>query len=71
MWDIPYYTSRVKGALLDLNSNLYRPYFSLGACMDGLNKLFNSLFSISLVNEEVLPGETWSSGIYKLAGSFF
>ena len=36
--------------------------------MEGLNNLMNSLYSISLVNDEMAPGEVWASDVYKLAG---
>ncbi|XP_065212744.1 mitochondrial intermediate peptidase [Planococcus citri] len=67
MWDVPYYTSKLKRKCLKSDSRAYSPYFSLGACMDGLNNLFNNLFSISLVEEKMKHGESWSPDVYKLA----
>lgn len=71
MWDVPYYTSKLKREWLKSDPRTFSPYFSLGACMDGLNNLFNSLFSITLVEEKMGAGETWSPDVYKLAGTFF
>lgn len=66
-WDIPYLTSKRKKALLNVGSGEFSPYFSLGACMDGLNSLFNKLYGVRLENETLQPGEAWASDIYKLA----
>lgn len=66
-WDIPYYTSKVKQGWLQAGSSEFSPYLSLGACMDGVNILLNNLYNISLVNEEVEPGEVWAPDVYKLA----
>jgi len=44
------------------------PYFSLGACMDGLNLLCQTLYNIELIPEEIQSGEVWDSDVYKLAG---
>jgi intermediate peptidase len=46
------------------------PYFSLGACMDGLNLLCQTLYNIELIPEEIESGEVWDSDVYKLAGNF-
>lgn len=66
-WDTPYYTSKLKKKCLEVSSSDFLPYFSLGACMDGLNLIMKSLFGITLQNSEMLPGELWSPEIYKLA----
>lgn len=66
-WDVPYYTQTAKRDWFRVSSKEYSPYFSLGACMDGLNMLFQSLYGIQLVNTEVAPGECWFSDIYKLS----
>jgi len=46
----------------------YAAYFSLGDCMEGLNMIFNSLYNINLVFEDIEPGEGWAEQVYKLAG---
>ncbi|XP_049812757.1 mitochondrial intermediate peptidase [Schistocerca nitens] len=66
-WDTPYFTQKVKRDWLQVGSSEFSPYLSLGACMEGLNTLTNSLYNISLVNDEVRPGEVWSPDVYKLA----
>ncbi|XP_023011963.2 mitochondrial intermediate peptidase [Leptinotarsa decemlineata] len=66
-WDVPYLTSKAKKEWFNVSAKEYSPYFSLGACMDGLNLLFESLYEVQLVNTEVAPGEGWFSDVYKLA----
>ncbi|XP_049541158.1 mitochondrial intermediate peptidase [Anopheles darlingi] len=66
-WDTPYFTSSLKRTYLQASASEYSPYFSLGACMEGLNLLMNSLYGITLQNTEMAPGESWSHDIYKLA----
>uniref|UniRef100_A0A182FFY8 Peptidase M3A/M3B catalytic domain-containing protein n=1 Tax=Anopheles albimanus TaxID=7167 RepID=A0A182FFY8_ANOAL len=66
-WDTPYFTSSLKRTYLQASGSEYSPYFSLGACMEGLNLLMNSLYGITLQNTEMAPGESWSHDIYKLA----
>lgn len=46
----------------------YASYFSLGDCMEGLNMIFNSLYNINLLFEDIKPGEGWAEEVYKLAG---
>ncbi|PSN48217.1 Mitochondrial intermediate peptidase [Blattella germanica] len=70
-WDVPYYIHKVRNDWLQVNNSEFSPYFSLGACMEGLNMLMNKLYNISLVNDEILPGETWASDVYKLAESLW
>jgi intermediate peptidase len=67
-WDIPYYGCKVKRDWLQVGSSEFSPYFSLGTCMEGLNNLMKNLYNISLVNDELAPGEVWTSDVYKLAG---
>ncbi|XP_058832666.1 mitochondrial intermediate peptidase [Topomyia yanbarensis] len=66
-WDTPYFTSSLKKRCLGTSASEFSPYFSLGACMEGLNLLMNSLYGISLEVTEMEPGESWSHDIYKLA----
>ncbi|XP_055798418.1 mitochondrial intermediate peptidase-like isoform X10 [Salvelinus fontinalis] len=46
---------------------LYSPYFSLGACMEGLNMLFSQLLGVSFQNEQPMAGEAWSEDLRKMA----
>ncbi|CAH1639945.1 unnamed protein product [Spodoptera littoralis] len=66
-WDTPYYTHKAKAQLLNVANSDFSPYFSLGGCMEGLNMLCEELYGISLKSEEMLPGESWSPDVYKLA----
>ncbi|KDR24371.1 mitochondrial intermediate peptidase [Zootermopsis nevadensis] len=66
-WDTPYYTQKVKRDWLQVGSSEFTPYFSLGTCMEGLNNLMNNLYNISLVNDELAPGEIWAPDVHKLA----
>lgn len=66
-WDTPYFTSKLKKQCLQVSSLEFAPYFSLGACMEGLNTLMHSLYGITLQNTELAPGESWSKDIYKLS----
>ncbi|XP_046959295.1 mitochondrial intermediate peptidase [Vanessa cardui] len=66
-WDTPYFTHKAKTQLLNVATSDFNPYFSLGACMEGLNMLCQELYGITLQPEEMLPGESWSPDVYKLA----
>ncbi|CAK1602415.1 unnamed protein product [Parnassius mnemosyne] len=66
-WDTPYFTHKAKTQLLNVANSDFSPYFSLGGCMEGLNMLCQELYGISLKSEEMLPGESWSPDVYKLA----
>ncbi|XP_026739232.1 mitochondrial intermediate peptidase [Trichoplusia ni] len=66
-WDTPYFTHKAKTQLLNVANSDFSPYFSLGGCMEGLNMLCEELYGISLKSEEMLPGESWSPDVYKLA----
>ncbi|CAH2102131.1 unnamed protein product [Euphydryas editha] len=66
-WDTPYFTHKAKTQLLNVATSDFSPYFSLGACMEGLNMLCQELYGITLQPEDMLPGESWSPDVYKLA----
>mgnify|MGYP005983669335 CR=1 FL=1 len=66
VWDVPYFTQKAKRDRFQVSTKEYSPYFSLGACMEGLNLIFTALYGISLVNSEIASGETWSKDVYKL-----
>uniref|UniRef100_A0AAY4EUI7 Peptidase M3A/M3B catalytic domain-containing protein n=1 Tax=Denticeps clupeoides TaxID=299321 RepID=A0AAY4EUI7_9TELE len=51
----------------NIEPSLYSPFFSLGACMEGLNSLFTELYGVSLMAEEPSAGEVWSEDVRKLA----
>lgn len=36
--------------------------------MEGLNLIFNNLYDIELLFENIKPGEVWADRVYKLAG---
>ncbi|XP_012281135.1 mitochondrial intermediate peptidase [Orussus abietinus] len=67
IWDTAYYTAKAKNSWLNLPNAELAPYFSLGACMDGINILTQSLYGVRLESESVLPGEVWAENVYKLA----
>ncbi|KAJ0182291.1 hypothetical protein K1T71_001660 [Dendrolimus kikuchii] len=66
-WDTPYFTHKAKTQLLNVANSDFSPYFSLGGCMEGLNMLCQELYGISLKSEDMVPGESWSPDVYKLA----
>ena len=65
-WDLHYYSSMAKYQSAKLNSSSISAYFPLGACMEGLNILFKSLFGISLETQDPAEGELWSPYVQKL-----
>lgn len=66
-WDVPYYTALLKKRQLQVSATDFAPYFSLGSCMEGLNNLYYKLFGITFETCDILPGEAWTSDVYKLA----
>ncbi|MEE6472662.1 hypothetical protein FKM82_009683 [Ascaphus truei] len=66
-WDHPYYSGVLRAEKYNIEPSLYSPFFSLGACMEGLNAIFNQLLGVSLYSEEPEKGEVWSEDIRKLA----
>ncbi|XP_066031979.1 mitochondrial intermediate peptidase isoform X2 [Chamaea fasciata] len=66
-WDHPYYSGVLRAERYNIDPGLYCPFFSLGACMEGLNSLFSQLLGISLYAEQTKRGEIWSEDVRKLA----
>ena len=66
IWDIRYYTSRIISESFTLSAAKLSEYFSLGACMEGLNMLFTDLYGVHLNHIEAYPGEVWSDEVQKL-----
>lgn len=65
MWDTPYLTGLARRRMTGHGEDL-SPYFSLGACMEGLDMIFHNLYGIRLQLSPLKPGETWCSDIYKI-----
>ncbi|XP_039601387.1 mitochondrial intermediate peptidase-like [Polypterus senegalus] len=66
-WDHPYYSGVLRAERYNIEPSLYSPFFSLGACMEGLNILFSRLLGISFQAEQPQNGEVWSDDVQKLA----
>ncbi|XP_020290240.1 mitochondrial intermediate peptidase isoform X2 [Pseudomyrmex gracilis] len=66
-WDTAYFTAKAKRTWLNTSVNEFAPYFSLGACMEGINILTQSLYGVRLESVPVLSGEVWATNIHKLA----
>ncbi|XP_014680924.1 PREDICTED: mitochondrial intermediate peptidase-like [Priapulus caudatus] len=66
-WDVPYYTAVAKHGRHKVDHSEFAKYFPLGACMEGLNELFRSLYNVTLEHEPVEGGEVWCDEVYKLA----
>lgn len=68
VWDPPYLTVEAKRTLFNVDRGDFMPYFSLGACMEGLNLLCQQLFNIELMASDTQAGEVWTGDVYKLTG---
>lgn len=66
-WDTAYFTAKAKRSWLNMSASEFTPYFSLGACMDGVNTLTQALYGIRLETVPVSLGEVWANNILKLA----
>ncbi|XP_036055139.1 mitochondrial intermediate peptidase isoform X2 [Onychomys torridus] len=66
-WDPPYYSGVIRAERYNIEPSLYCPFFSLGACMEGLNVLFNKLLGVTLYAEQPAKGEVWCDDVRKLA----
>ncbi|XP_066555724.1 mitochondrial intermediate peptidase [Amia ocellicauda] len=66
-WDHPYYSGVLRAERYNIEPSLYSPFFSLGACMEGLNTLFSQLLGVSFQAEQPEKGEIWCEDVRKLA----
>lgn len=66
-WDHPYFSGVLRAERFNIEPSLYSPFFSLGACMEGLNSLFTELYGVSLMAEHPSGGEVWNEDVRKLA----
>ncbi|KAG7484481.1 hypothetical protein MATL_G00049810 [Megalops atlanticus] len=66
-WDHPYFSGAMRAERYNIEPSRYSPYFSLGACMEGLNTLFTRLLGVSFQAEQPKAGEVWSEDVRKLA----
>ncbi|RXN18870.1 mitochondrial intermediate peptidase [Labeo rohita] len=66
-WDHAYLSSAIRTEKFNIDPSIYSPYFSLGACMEGLNRLFTQLLGVSFQTEQAKMGELWSEDVRKLA----
>lgn len=66
-WDLPYYSANYKRFIYNENVLQCLPYFSVGACMDGLNIIFNELYRVKMQVDTVISGELWHEDVIKLS----
>lgn len=66
-WDHAYLSSVIRTEKFEIDPSVYSPYFSLGACMEGLSNLFTKLLGVSFQTELPKMGEVWSEDVRKLA----
>lgn len=66
-WDHAYLSCAIRMEKFNIDPSVYSPYFSLGACMEGLNRLFMQLLGVSFQAEQPKMGELWSEDVRKLA----
>merc|ERR1719468_592076 len=67
VWDVPYFLMQARNDKFEINSRKISEFFSLGVCMEGLERLFNRLYGVKLQLSEPLPGELWHQDVYKLS----
>uniref|UniRef100_A0A673LNS7 Mitochondrial intermediate peptidase n=1 Tax=Sinocyclocheilus rhinocerous TaxID=307959 RepID=A0A673LNS7_9TELE len=65
-WDHAYLSSAIRTEMFNIDPSIYSPYFSLGACMEGLNRLFMQLLGVYFQAEQPKMGELWSEDVRKL-----
>ena len=66
-WDTAYLCTKARKAWLGASNEEFAPYFSLGACMEGLSILTRALYGVRLEHQPTLAGEIWATDVHKLA----
>ena len=66
-WDIAHCSGVARHNVCQLSNTELAPYLSLGACMEGLGRLFESLYGVTLHVLDTDRGELWSHDVHKLA----
>ncbi|KAL7306349.1 hypothetical protein TKK_0001774 [Trichogramma kaykai] len=66
-WDTAYLSGLARKSWLGTSNEELAPYFSLGACMEGLNLLTQALFGVRLEYKQCASGEVWAPDVHKLA----
>ncbi|KAL2316289.1 Mitochondrial intermediate peptidase [Schizosaccharomyces pombe] len=72
VWDREYYTARYKQSLINQKPSLnpsitnYRRFFSVGTVIQGLSRLFSSLYGLRFVPADISPGEVWHPDVNKV-----
>merc|ERR1719150_2996045 len=67
VWDVPYFSMQARNQKCTSNSSKISEFFSLGVCMEGLDRIFNRLYGVKLRLSDPLPGELWHRDVYKLS----
>lgn len=66
-WDTTFYTAMARDSWFNISNKDYSPYFSLGACMDGISIITQALYGVRLEAKPILKGEVWADNVHKLA----
>lgn len=66
-WDVPYYSANYKRSIYKESLIQCLPYFSVEACMDGLNMIFNELYGVRMQVDTCISGELWHNDVIKLS----
>ncbi|KAI9720603.1 MAG: hypothetical protein M1812_002783 [Candelaria pacifica] len=67
-WDKDYYISKLLASsrTKSRDPDFISAFFSLGTVMQGLSRLFNSLYGVRFSPRATLPGETWNDDVRRL-----
>ncbi|TVY62741.1 Mitochondrial intermediate peptidase [Lachnellula suecica] len=67
-WDKEFYMAKAfaRSRSNQRNPDFLAAYFSLGTVMQGLSRLFSSLYGVRFVPHETQAGETWNSDVRRL-----
>jgi len=66
IWDLAHFSNQARQKWCDVDVLSVANYFSLGACMEGLDMLYRTLFNVYLEVDSAAEGELWHQNVYKL-----